>query len=204
MKVMKKSLKTKKKSLLELKDKYKVFTLSDAKKLGFSHTNILNLYKQKEIIRIQRGLYSFAGLEPIGAEADYEIACKKFGDKSVIGGLTALSNYRLIDEVPSKIWVVVPINIRTTDRRYKLLRTNKNLSFGIIDNGSYRISSLERALVDGLRYQSKIGERIVKLAILRALQSKKTTADKLFSMAKKLEALSLLEKHWESITIGLL
>lgn len=179
------------------------FTLAEANKIGLSHPEVLGLVKKEAITRLQRGLYSVAGNEPLGQEGDYVLADKKFGGKGVIGGLTALSHYALLDESPSQIWVLVPPEIRTTDRRYRLIRTTRDLTEGVQDRGEYRISSLERALVDALVYSTKIGEQVSRLAILRALRRKLTTPEKIFSMAKKMDQLPALENEWSAILVGL-
>lgn len=190
------------KLLIPLKRKAN-FTLDDARSVGISHPTLLRLVKRGKVTRLARGLYSVAGLEPIGETADYAVATKKLGPKAVIGGLTALSHYELIDEVPTQLWVLVPPSIRTTDKKYRLLRTKRNLTIGIEKTAHYRIVSIERALVDALLYSTKIGLRIATTAIVRAIRDGKTTESKLFSIAKKLDALSVLESRWEIILGGL-
>jgi predicted transcriptional regulator of viral defense system len=179
------------------------FTLSEADKAGLSHPEVLRLVKLGKITRIQRGLYSVSGNEPFGREADYQAADKKFKSKSVVGGLTALSNYNLIQEVPSKIWLLVPEEVRTTDKKYRLLRTKKSLNSEIIKKPTYKIVTVERALIDGLIYKTKIGERIVLTATIKALKEKITTEKKLFEAAKNIAALNILNKHWQVILAGL-
>lgn len=179
------------------------FTLNDARSAGISHPTLLRLVKRGKVTRLARGLYSVAGIEPIGETADYAIATRKLGTKAVIGGITALAHYHLIDEVPTQIWVLVPPEVRTTDRKYRLLRTKKNLDVGVDKTRAYRIVSLERALIDGLSFSTKIGLRIATTAIVRAIREGKTRESKLFSMAKKLDALPALESRWQVILGGL-
>ena len=188
---------------LRLLAKKGTFRLDDARRAGISHTTVLRLVTQGIITRLERGLYAISGNEPIGEEGDYSIVKKRFGAKAVIGGLTALSHYKLIDEVPSKIWVLVPPEVRTRERKYRLLRTKRSLTIGTAKVQDYQIVTLERALVDGLLFSSKIGERVVKTAILRALRSKLTNQNKIFEMARRLGALSVIDREWQSILAGL-
>ena len=74
---------------------------------------------------------------------------------------------------------------------------------GVIKKSSFTITSLERTLVDSLVFSPKIGEKVSKLAILRAIRSGLTTQQKIFEMAKKLELLLLLDREWQSILAGL-
>jgi predicted transcriptional regulator of viral defense system len=179
------------------------FTLAEANEAGLSHPEVLRLLEEKKVTRLQRGIYSVAGNEPVGEEGDYALADRKLEGRGVIGGLTALSHYSLLDESPSQIWVLVPPEVRTTDKKYRLLRTSRDLTEGVQDKGQYRISTLERALIDALVYATKIGEQVGQLAILRALRRKLTTPEKIFSMANKMDKLPVLEKVWPSILAGL-
>lgn len=183
--------------------KLKSFTLSDFKELGMAHSTLYNLISQGKITRLSRGIYSVTGLEPIGSEGDYIIANRKLEGECIIGGLTALAHYKLLDEVPRKIWLLVPPEVRTTDKRYRLLRTYRDLSIGIIKKKEYKIVSLERALIDALVYISKIGERVAKKAIVKAIRTKQTSEKKLFEMAKLQGETRVLNKHWQSILSGL-
>ena len=178
------------------------FTLSDAKKLGMPHPTVLRLVNRGVLVKLEWGLYAVLGKAPDGETADFVIARKKFGNYASICGLTALFQYGLIDEVPTQIWVLVSPDVRTTNRKYRLLRTKRNLIVGVVDKGGYSITSLERSLIDALVFSSKIGERVAKQVILRALRRKMTNAKKIFTMAEKLNALDVLEKQWQSILAG--
>lgn len=179
------------------------FTIAEARKLGLSHPTLLALVSKGNVIRLERGIYAVSGSEVIGREGDFAVAHKKFSGHCVVGGLTALSYYQLLDEIPSKIWLLVPHHIRTTDRKYRLLRTKRSLSIGVIKKSSFNITSIERTLVDSLLFSPKIGEKVSKLAILRAIRNGLTTQQKVFEMAKKLELLPLLDREWQSILAGL-
>lgn len=188
--------------LLDKLSKHSSFTLSEAKAIGLSHPVLLRLVKVGKVTRLTRGIYVVTSSEIGGKEGDYSVAFKKFKGRIVIGGLTALSHYGLVDEVPSAIWLLVPSELRTTDRKYRLLRTKKKLSIGVLDKGSYRIVSIERALLDGLLFSSKIGVRVSQLAVIRALRDKLTTPQKIFQMAKELESLPVLDKVWQFVLAG--
>lgn len=189
--------------LLKKLSKHSSFTLGEAREIGISHPVLLRLLSEGKVTRLQRGIYSVTGSELPGKEGDFSRANKKFGGKAVVGGLTALSYYRLVEEIPTKIWMLVPPTLRTIDKKYRLLRTSKDLNIGVLDEGTYRIVSIERALVDGLVFSSKIGERVAISAILRAIRTKRTTSQKLFEIAKALDVMPILNKHWQLILAGL-
>jgi predicted transcriptional regulator of viral defense system len=191
-----------KQAISTLKSK-QTFSLIEARKVGISHTAIYRLVGRGNIVKLARGIYAIAGERlAVGESADFTIACKKFRSQSIIGGVTALFHYGLIDEVPNQLWLLVPPSIRTTDPKYYLIRTKRDLTQGISKFDSYKITSLERTLIDALVFSSKIGERLAKQAVIRALRRNVTSSSKIFSMAETLNALRIVERHWQSILAG--
>src|SRR5690606_11883452 len=126
----------------------------------------------------------------------FQIACIKFGPKAVIGGLSALFYYNLAEQVPGETWVIVPPQRKTVSRGYRLIRTRLNFEYGIIEKKGYRIVSIERAIIEGLKLAPKIGERIVIKAARDAIQKKHTTLNKIGKVAKELELDSVLTKYF--------
>lgn len=178
------------------------FNLAEAKKVGLSQSSLARLLERKKIKRLDLGIYEVNDSEFDSSTTDFVVACLRLGKQSAIGGLTALAHYQLIEQVPSQIWVLIPPEKRTSDKRYRLLRTKNDLNTEIVHKKRYNIVTLERALIDGLTFASKIGERTAVEAIIRAIKEKKTTERKLFSVAEKLGTLNRLEKYWQLISAG--
>lgn len=174
------------------------FTLAQAEEIGITQQELSRLVKEEKILRMERGIY----LHPkanIPSEIDYQIACKKFGPKSVVGGFTALFHYNLVEQVPAQTWVMVPPDKRATSKKYRLVRTKTPLNIGIVEGDGYRIVSIDRAIVEAFKLASKIGERTAIRACRVAIQEKQTTIKKIGTMAKELGLDSYLTKHFESI-----
>ncbi|MEQ1641959.1 MAG: type IV toxin-antitoxin system AbiEi family antitoxin domain-containing protein [Pyrinomonadaceae bacterium] len=175
-----------------------VFTLDQGKSLGISQQDISRLVAAKELVRLGRGIY----LHPkalLENDVGFQIAFSKFGSDSAIGGLSALYHYNLAEQVPGEIWVVVPAEKRTREKGYKLIRTKTRLDKQIVDEKGYQIVSVERAVLEALRFITKIGERTALKAAYEALVTRRTTEAKLAKAAKELELESILAKHLEVI-----
>ena len=84
-----------------------IFTRSQAEAMGLSHQSLSRLVEEEKIIRVGRGMYLHSEGN-LCRDIDYQVACTKFGPKSVIGGITALFHYNLIEQVPGQVWVLVP------------------------------------------------------------------------------------------------
>lgn len=174
------------------------FTLAQAREIGISHQELSILVKEEKIHRMQRGIY----LHPkanIPREIDFQIAYKKFGPNSAVGGLTALFHYNLAEQVPKQTWVLVPPEKRASSKRFRVIRTKTPLNIGIIEGNGYRIVSIERAIIEAFKLASKMGERTAIHACRVAIQQRQTTLKKIGMMAKELGLDSYLTKHFEAI-----
>lgn len=176
-----------------------VFTLPQAEEIGLSQQSISRLVATDDLKRVERGIYLHPEAQ-LDQDVGFQIAFAKFGPKAAIGGLSALSHYNLAEQVPGQIWVLVPPGKRTRVRGYKLIRTKTRLDKGIVDEKSYRIVSVERAVLEGLKFITKIGERTALKAAREALAKRHTTELKLAKAAKELGLESVFAKHLEVIT----
>jgi len=176
-----------------------IIGVSDAARIGISQPSLSRLVSEGKITRVGPGLYLHPN-SPIGAEErDYAVACAKFGPKAVIGGMTALFHYGLIEQIPHKIWVMVPYERRTTHTLYRCVRTKTDPAEGVEDHQYYRITNIERTLVEAFRYASKIGLRIAFHAARTAIKEKQTGIEKIHRQAKNLKLEKFIERHWEAL-----
>lgn len=177
-----------------------IFTLQDAEKIGLPQYAISRLVKSGTINRVGRGLYIHANAKAT-SQTTFEVATAKFGPHSAIGGMTALYHYNLIEEVPSQTWIVVPPNVWTKEKGFRLMRTKSGTDVGINAEKGFRIVSIERALIEALKYSTKIGASVAIKAVRNAIKEKATTMNKLRKMATDLKMDSVLARHIESIML---
>ncbi|MFN7904175.1 MAG: hypothetical protein ACK5P5_03235, partial [Pseudobdellovibrionaceae bacterium] len=147
---------------------------------------------------LERGIYLHPKAK-VSREIDFQIACTKFGPEAVVGGLTALFYYNLANQVPQQTWLLVPPKQRTSSKGYRLIRTKTPLNIGVVERERFRIVSIERAIAEGFKFASKIGERTAIKAARIAIQQKQTTLKKIGMMAKELGLDSYMTKYFEAI-----
>lgn len=176
-----------------------IFTLAEAKKIGLSQQSLSRLVAAKSLKRIGHGIYLHPDAE-LDQDVGFQIAFAKFGPAAAIGGLSALFHYNLAEQVPGHIWVLVPPEKRTSARGYKFIRTKVTLDHGIVTEKGYRIASVERAVLEGLKFITKIGEKTAIKAAREALANRQTTELRLGKAAKELGLESVLTKYLEVIT----
>lgn len=175
-----------------------VFTLAQAKELGITQQSLSSLVQQDKIKRVERGVFVHPEAK-LDRELDFQVACAKFGSEAVIGGLSALFYYNLAEQVPQQTWVLVPPKKITYTRSYRLIRTKTPLTEGVVQGKGYRIVSVERAIIEGFKLASKIGERTAIKAAREAIKQKMTSMQKIGKVAKDLGLDSYLTKYFEAI-----
>jgi len=176
-----------------------LFSTGDAEKAGLSRPALSRLVQQGTFLRVGRGLYMHKSAKSSPTEIGFQIACAKFGPQSAVAGLSALFHYNLVEQVPQQTWILVPETKTTKSIGYRLLRTKVNRTVGIVNKDRYRIVSVERALVEGLKLSSKIGERTALRAVREALSKRLTTEKKIGEMAKALDLFPIFIRYSEAI-----
>lgn len=155
----------------------------------------VTLYRLKEWIksghvkRVSHGIYRLL-LE----YSDDEFHDERFreataiaGSKSAVCLLSALEYYHLTDLITESVWVMVPHNKRVQSEKLTILRTrNPHWTIGILRQRGFKITSLERTLIDCLIQQRKIARTVAIEAIKMALKDRKTDLNVLYETAKKL------------------
>lgn len=176
-----------------------IFRTGDAVRAGISQPTLSRLVASRRIVRLEHGIYLHpdAKIEP--DEVDLAIACLRFGPDSAISGLTSLFRYGLIEQVPDRIWVVICPNLKSANPLYRCLRSIHNPNIGIEKHEFYQMANIERSVIEAISYGTKIGLQTAISAARRALREDKTSQKKLYEMAKKLDALPVLERYWDSI-----
>lgn len=152
---------------------------------GLSRNELERLLADGEIVRLGRGVYQLASAD-IGDENQFRAATKRIRGQSAVCALSALAHYNLTDEIPKQVWLMVGVGRKSNLKDVRLFRTrNPRWSVGIEANDGYRITNIERTIVDCLSYQHKFGNLGVD-ALKRALKDKKTTLSKIVEMAERL------------------
>ena len=185
-------------------NKYKKLTYSRQELLdaGITPRQLRTLTAKGDVYRIGHGIYRVAaeGLDDAFYDQMYREATKIAGPKSVVCLLSALEYYHLTDVITDSVWLMVPFEKRVRSNKITLLRTrNPHWTIGIKRMKGFRITTLERTLVDSLNYHKKIARPIAIEAIQRAITSKKTTLAEIGDMARELNVRKKLQPIFEAL-----
>ena len=174
--------------------------MTEAESVGISQPTLSRLARNGVVIRLGEGLYAHADQQIIDPSVfQWIVACTRFGPKALIGGMTSLFHYNLIPQVPSKVWVIVPPNQKSTIQLYRCLRSIHDPNVEVHEQGLYRIATLERSIVEAFTYKTKIGLGTAITAGRRAISDHLTDEKRLYSAAEALGLTGAIEKYWEAI-----
>jgi len=180
-------------------NKLGIFTLKDVNPLGIDAKTLSRWAKSQVIQRVDQGIYWYPKGELRFDELDYALACKIFGKDTYITGLSALHYYNYLDFSPREIWVSVVREKNTKRKRFRLLRTQINRQYGIDDHTFFKISNIERTIVEALHFSTKIGIDIALRSALTAINRSETSPEKLAAMSIKIGTQDSYMKHWDTI-----
>ena len=173
------------------------------KKIGISQSTLSRWVDKGFINHVSRGLYIHPQSSVLPENMDFAIACSHFGFKSAIGGLSALFYYGLIEQAPEQIWLIVPPSRKdeSSQKKYKCLRIHTSLRIGIDKKKFFKITNVERTLLEAMKFATKIGQRTVISSTRKALRERLTIEKKLVQMSVRLKMKNVLEKYWEAVII---
>jgi predicted transcriptional regulator of viral defense system len=174
-----------------------VFTAKEALKEGLSYYE-LNLYvKEGLLIKVDRGVFAKATTTQVSSDNEhYAVVLAKLGNPSALCLWSALVFHDLTEEAPAEIWVYVPykktcrLDIRTVRKR------NPQWDVGIETIDGVRVTTIERTLVDVLLDRRHFSEVQAYKILMDAIRAKRTTFNKLYTMAKKLKVEGRLKRDF--------
>lgn len=186
--------------IVPLQFQNKIFNTNQFIKAGFTFYNLQQLLKAGLIEQSARGIYYSSGID-LNEEEQFRIATLQLGKPAVICLLSALSFHELTDLIPKQTWIMVPQNKRSKNTKLKLYRAAyPHWNTGIINLDGYRITNIERTIVECLTSRFSLGERPGIEALRKALDKKQTSLQKISTMANKLGAYHRLIQYIKVLT----
>jgi predicted transcriptional regulator of viral defense system len=153
-----------------------------------------------QMIRLAKGAYA-APKDLEGLEGDFYRASLLCGKPSVICLFSALQYHGLSEQMFGGVWVLAPYS--KTILKSKSIRLVRSRTpyfrIGINHECKFRITNVERTIVDTFRYSRQVGVATAVQALKNALREKITTKEKVFLMAKKLNATKKILPYLESV-----
>jgi len=176
------------------------FSMIQAEECGVSRHFLRVMLRDGLVEKIARGVYRFCQSD-YSEEDQFRAALLRAGKSSAICLISALSFHHLTDLIPNKTWILVPQIKRTIYKDLKLIRVSHPYwKTGIESGEGYRITSLERTLLDAFTYKRYVGIKTAVDALKTALREQKTSLRKVLDMSLLLNVDARIRPYIESLS----
>lgn len=145
------------------RDRNGILRTGQAKKLGIDQPILTQMCEEGLLVKEARGLYRLADLPPLSNPDIVQVAVRV--PHSVICLISALNFHQLTTQIPYRVYIALPQNIKSPRIEYPPLDivylSNKPYTAGIedhiLDGVSVRIYSREKTIADCFKFRKKIG-----------------------------------------------
>ncbi len=153
-----------------------------------------------ELERVTKGIY----VDPkdlMDIEGDFYRATLICGKNSAICLGSALQYYGLSERLSGKTVIMVPYeSAPSRNKRLRIVRTrNPHWRVGITKLPRFKITTVERSIVDAFRYWRLIGINEAIYALKTALKERQTSKTKIYDMAQTLKAQKVILPYLEAL-----
>lgn len=151
-------------------------------------------------MRVAKGVYAKPE-DLMDIEGDFYRATLLCGKTSAICLGSALQYYGLSERLSGKTTILVPHESSPPrNGRVRAIRSRKPLwKVGIEKMPRFKITTVERSVIDAFRYARLIGINEAIYALKMALKERQTTKSKLYDMACALKAQKVLLPYLEAM-----
>lgn len=183
-----------------------VFRLSEAAAIGVHPEYVRRLTKRGQLVRLGRGLYAAASLEPTEHHTLAEVA--KRVPNGIVCLLTALRFHGLGTQNPREVWLAVDRRAGIPKVDFTPVRvvriSGAALSTGIDEHDiagvPVRITSPARTVVDCFKFRSKIGVDVAVEALRDYRRLRKGSVDELWRQADRLRMSRVIRPYWDAMS----
>jgi len=150
--------------------------------------------------RVTKGIYADPK-DLMELEGDFYRATLICGKSSAICLGSALQYYGLSERLTGKTVIMVPYkSAPSRNKRLRIVRSrNPRWRVGITKLPRFKVTNVERSIVDAFRYWRLIGINEAIYALKIALKERQTTKTKIYDMAKALNAQKIILPYLEAL-----
>lgn len=167
-----------------------ILRTSQAIELGIAPATLYAMRESGSIIQENRGLYRLADQEPPGSPDLVQVAL--LVPKAVICLISALAFHDLTTQIPHRVWIALPRQIKKPRISYPKLeviwRSKEAYFAGIevheLDGVPVRIYSREKTLADCFYYEDRVGKDVMLEAVKEYVRKPNVRVDELMRQAR--------------------
>jgi len=194
-----------KQKILELARQMGLIRPRDVEAAGVHREYLLRLYRNGELIRVGRGLYSLPDGQTSESLSLAEVA--KRVPNAVICLVSALGFHHLTTQIAHSVWIAIENKKWEPTFEYPSLEivrfSGSAFSFGVedheVDRITVKIYSPAKTVADCFKFRNKVGLDVALEALRETWRSRKATMDELWEAAKVCRVANVMRPYLEAI-----
>ena len=199
---------TKKQRVLEYVKAHTVVRGEELERLGLPRAYLYQLYKEGELDRVGRGLYSWPEVD-FGEHYGLVTVAKK-APRAVVVLLSALAFHNITTQNPHKVWLAIDRKGRQPSISYPPVRF-VTMSKDLLEKGvkQYRIDGVDvkvttpaRTIADLFKYRAKVGLDVALEGLREGWKAKQFTIKELMTSADLCRVRNVMAPYVESLVEG--
>lgn len=182
-----------------------IFRARDFVAAGFPREYLRRLTAREKVRQISRGLYASTSFE--GNEHQTLVEISKRVPAGVVCLVSALSFHRLGTQLPSEVWLALPIGTsypRIRDMPVRFFKFSRSThAQGIeehqLPGGTVRVYSPAKTVVDCFKFRNKIGIDVAIEALSDCLRNRRATVKQLNEFAVACRVVNVMRPYLEAL-----
>jgi predicted transcriptional regulator of viral defense system len=180
--------------------------LAELRNAGVTAATMSRMERDREVIRLARGLYQLPDAE---LDANHSLAeAAKRVPKAVICLVSALAFHGLTDQLPRHVWLAIGRKdwaLKPDGTPIRIVRFTENLlSEGIevhtVEGVSVKIFGVAKTIADCFRYRNKIGLSVAIEGLQEALRKRRATPGEIANQAERGGVGTVIRPYLEALT----
>jgi predicted transcriptional regulator of viral defense system len=182
-----------------------VFRARDFVRAGYSREYLRRLLTREHVRQISRGLYASTSFE--GNEYQTLVEVSKRVPAGVVCLLSALSFHRLGTQLPSEVWLALPLGTsypRIRDMPVRFCKFSRpTYALGLeehhLPGGTVRIYSPAKTVADCFKFRNKIGIDVAIEALGDCIRKRRATVAQLYEFAAACRVAKVMQPYLEAM-----
>jgi predicted transcriptional regulator of viral defense system len=195
-----------KQQILELAETMGIIRPRDVEAAGIHREYLLRLYRNGELSRVGRGLYTLPGAMTSEFLSLAQVA--KRMPNAVICLLSALEFHHLTTQIAHRVWIAIENKTWEPTIKYPPLEivrfSGRAFSFGIeeheVDRITVKVYSPAKTVADCFKFRNKIGLDVALEALQETWRSRRVTMDELWEASKVCRVAKVMRPYLETLT----
>jgi predicted transcriptional regulator of viral defense system len=194
-----------KQKIIELARQMGLIRPRDVEALGIHREYLLRLYRDGDLKRVGRGLYSLPNGQTSAFLSLAEVT--KRVPNAVICLISALEYYHLTTQISPSVWIAIENKQWEPKFVYPPLEivriTGRAFSFGVdkheVDRIPVKIYNPAKTVADCFKFRTKVGLDVAMEALRETWRNRKATMDELWEAAKICRVANVMRPYLEAI-----